>query len=108
MPAEHIKHKSHVQAQPTSLRARPAARVIPNDLSIIRATLSTPWPIAGPITNVPLRVYALVADLHVAGVSEDLYPDDRLRFGNAMDLRVFHSRFRMEDALVPASAICWY
>lgn len=71
-------------------------------------TLSTPWPIAGPITNVPLRVYALVVDLHVAGVSEDLYPDDRLRFGIAMDLHAFHSGVRMEDDVVPAFAICWY
>ena len=46
--------------------------------------------------NVPLRVYALVVDLHVAGVLELLYPDnDRLRFGIAV--KYARIQFRVSD-----------
>jgi hypothetical protein len=58
--------------------------------------------------NVPLRVYALVLDLHMARILEVFYPDDLVRFGIAMDLRAVSSGFRMRDVLVPACLICWY
>jgi hypothetical protein len=38
MGMKYIKHKSHARAQPALLQARSAARIIPNDLSITRAT----------------------------------------------------------------------
>lgn len=90
----HIKQKFHVRAQPASLQARSEVRLNPNDLSITRATH---YLRLGPETestmNVPLRVYALVADLHMTRDLEVFYPDDLVRFGISTDLHTFSSGF---------------